>query len=459
MAIVLAVGLALSSFFVVRLTRANLVSQVDEQLRGAMAGAERFRPGGPDGPPPHAGFSGQQLALVVYSPDGDVLFSAPSGFSDNPDPLPAVDVQTASSKTPGDVFTAPAQSGSLDYRAVALPGPDGTISVVAAPLRGVDETISSLVRNIAIIGTAVLLALLAVGWWLLRRGLRPLEDMAETAASISGGDLSQRVPETADRSEVGRLGSAFNTMLGRLEHAFDEQSAALAAKERSEAQLRQFVADASHELRTPLTTLRGYAELYRTGALDEPGELERAMSRIGSESERMAALVEDLLLLARIDQGRPLERETVELSALAADAVADASALEQERPITAVIEPGVCVTGDEDRLRQVVVNLLANVRTHTPPSSPVEVRLTRENGSGRLDVVDHGPGVDPERAGRIFDRFYRADPARSRDGGGSGLGLAIARAIVEAHGGTIAHDRTPGGGATFSVVLPCDGEG
>lgn len=453
MALVLAVGLAVSSFFVVRLTRANLVSQVDDQVRAAAGGAEGFRPDQPQFGPGDA--SGRQIALIVFDPTGSVLFSSPSGFADHPDPLPDVKaIEEAASQSDG-IFTAPAVSGSLDYRVLLLPDPDGSTRVVAAPLGGVDETISSLVRNIAAIGAAVLVALLAVGWWLLRRGLRPLEDMAETATSITAGDLSQRVDETGDRSEVGRLGTAFNTMLGRIEHAFDEQSAALEAKERSESQLRQFVADASHELRTPLTTLRGYADLYRTGALADPEELDRAMSRIGSESERMGSLVGDMLLLARLDQGRPLHMDPVELSVLAADAVADASALERGRPITTEIEPDVLITGDEDRLRQVVGNLMANVHTHTLPSVPVEVRLARENGSGRLEVVDHGPGIDPERAGRIFDRFYRADPARTREGGGSGLGLAIARAIVEAHGGTIEHDPTPGGGATFRVVLPC----
>jgi two-component system OmpR family sensor kinase len=243
-------------------------------------------------------------------------------------------------------------------------------------------------------------------------------------------------------------------MLDRIQAAFADQQSALEAKARSEDRLRRFVADASHELRTPLTALRGYADLYRAGGLADDAAMEQAMRRIGTESKRMSALVEDLLLLARLDQGRPIRSDRVDISTLASDAVADARSIEPDRPIAADLRDGLLVTGDEDRLRQVVGNLFANVRVHTPASTPVEVRLGSENGHAVLDVIDHGPGIAPEHAERVFDRFYRADPGRSRDRGGSGLGLAIAASVLEAHGGTVAHRATPGGGATFTVTLP-----
>jgi two-component system OmpR family sensor kinase len=278
--------------------------------------------------------------------------------------------------------------------------------------------------------------------------------MATTADTIATGDLSHRADLPRDGSEVGRLGTAFNRMLDQIEGAFGQQRAALDAKDRSERRLRQFVADASHELRTPLTAVRGYAELYRAGGLSEREALDRAMSRIETESRRMAVLVDDLLLLARLDQGRPLRRDPVDLSELVRDAVADARMVEPERPLQATVADGVLLPGDEDRLRQVVGNLFANVRVHTPPDTPVEVTLGVGAEGATVRVADHGPGIPEEHADRVFDRFFRADPGRSRDRGGSGLGLAIAASVVEAHGGSVHHEPTPGGGATFVVTLP-----
>ena len=259
---------------------------------------------------------------------------------------------------------------------------------------------------------------------------------------------------THDKTEVGRLGTAFDAMLDRIETSFGEQQTALDAKAASEERLRRFVADASHELRTPLTAVRGYSDLYRAGGLSDPDELATAMARIGTESRRMGALVDDLLLLARLDQGRPIRQDPVDLSRIATDAVADARALEPRRPIVAGIDPGVVVAGDEDRLRQVVGNLLANVRVHTAAESPVEVVTRADDGEAELRVVDHGLGIDAEAGSSVFDRFYRADPGRSRDNGGTGLGLSIAAAVTEAHHGRIWHEATPGGGATFVVRLP-----
>jgi two-component system OmpR family sensor kinase len=321
-------------------------------------------------------------------------------------------------------------------------------------MRGLDGTIAALVRTLALVGLLVLALVFIVGGLLIRRDLRPLERMTATAERISSGDLSQRVGVPDDGSEVGRLGHAFDGMLDQIERAFASQQQALRAKEASEQMLRQFVADASHELRTPLTTVRGYADLHRAGGLEQPAELDQAMDRIGSESRRMSSLVEDLLLLARLDQGRPLRTDPVAFSALVDEAVRDIRAVEPGRPISADLAPDLTVTGDEDRLRQLVGNVLANVRVHTPPDSPVEVSLAARDGTCELRVADHGPGIDPDHVGHVFDRFYRADSGRSRDRGGSGLGLAIAASIAAAHGGSISHAPTPGGGATFSVVLP-----
>jgi two-component system OmpR family sensor kinase len=295
---------------------------------------------------------------------------------------------------------------------------------------------------------------MVIGWLLIRRSLRPLERMTATAEQISAGDLSQRVGMPDDGSEVGKLGHAFDAMLDQIESAFASQQQALSAKEASEGMLRQFVADASHELRTPLTTVRGYADLHRAGGLEQPAELERAMDRIGSESKRMSVLVEDLLLLARLDQGRPLRQDRVSLSALVSDGVGDLRAVEPGRPVTVSVVADVTVIGDEDRLRQLVGNLLANVRVHTPPDSAVEVALTSADESAVLKVADHGPGIDPAHVEHVFDRFYRADAGRTRDRGGSGLGLAIAASIAVAHGGALEHSPTPGGGATFTLTLP-----
>ena len=315
---------------------------------------------------------------------------------------------------------------------------------------------AALIRTLLLTGSIALVGLLIVAWFVVRHDLLPLERIARTAQSIAGGDLSHRAGVPHDGTEVGRLGTAFDAMLDQIETSFGEQQAALDAKAASEERLRRFVADASHELRTPLTAVRGYADLYRAGGLTDPDELATAMTRIGTESRRMGALVDDLLLLARLDQGRPVRHDPVDLSRIADDAVADAHALQPARTITASIEPGVIVAGDEDRLRQVIGNLLANVRVHTPPGTPIEVSARMDGDVAELRVVDHGPGIDESVGSTVFDRFYRVDPGRSRDNGGTGLGLSIAAALVQAHEGRIWHEATSGGGATFVVRLPVE---
>jgi len=286
-----------------------------------------------------------------------------------------------------------------------------------------------------------------LAFWLVRVGLRPLEGMGETAGSIAAGDLSRRVEPADARTEIGRLGLALNAMLAQIEAAFDERRA-------SESRLRRFVADASHELRTPLTSIRGYAELFRRGAGSRPEDLAKTMRAIEAEASRMGILVDDLLLLARLDQGRPLEREPVNLSRVASEAVESARAIEPDRPGDLEFDGPAMVAGDRGRLRQVLDKLLDNARVHTPAGTGVKLSLGTEADCVLLSVADQGPGLQPDVAARVFERFYRGDPARSRRTGGAGLGLSIVSAIVEAHGGSVACRPNDGTGATFEVRLP-----
>jgi two-component system, OmpR family, sensor kinase len=343
-------------------------------------------------------------------------------------------------------------SAGPSYRGIALAATmtegavPGTV-VIAIPLTDVNGTLHRLLLVELGVAAAVLVAVGAASWWLIRLGLRPLDRMAATAGAIAGGDLSRRVQPEDDRTEVGRLGRALNTMLGQIEASFRQQRA-------SEERLRRFIGDASHELRTPITSIRGYAELFRRGAAERPEDLDLAMRRIEDEGARMGVLVDDLLLLARLDQGRPLERRPVDLRTLVTDAVHDARAADPGRHVEFEADGEARVLGDEMRLRQVVANVLENARTHTPPATPVSVRLRRADGSATIEVADRGPGLSSEDAERVFERFYRGDLSRSRARGGAGLGLSIAAAIVEAHGGRIRVWSIPGEGATFVVSLP-----
>jgi two-component system OmpR family sensor kinase len=359
-------------------------------------------------------------------------------------------------------YTAPAESGDGSYRVLATPLPDGGVFSVALPLDDNRATLRKLLGIEAGMGAGVLVALAALGWWVVRLGLRPLDQIGATAAAIAAGDLSRRVERAEERTEVGRLGLALNRMLGQIESAFEERRA-------TENRLRRFVADASHELRTPLTSIRGYAELFRRGASDRPEDLATAMRRIEEESARMGVLVEDLLLLARLDQAS-VDRTSdsdrdpafghapVDLARLAADAVADARAVSPDRPIEFSDGAPVMVLGDELRLRQVAGNLLSNAQVHTPAGTAVRVKVAAAGDRARLEVSDDGPGLSPELAEKVFERFYRVDKARSRSTGGAGLGLSIVAAIVEAHGGSARLDPATGSGngtgATFVVDLP-----
>jgi two-component system OmpR family sensor kinase len=305
-----------------------------------------------------------------------------------------------------------------------------------------------MLRTLLLAGAGIALIGATATWWIVDRGLKPVDEMVDTATAIAAGDLSKRVPEAPPASELGQLSLALNDMLGQIEDAFDHESE---ANER----LKTFVADASHELRTPIAAIQGYAELYQRGALADQDQLDNAMRRVASDAARMKRLVADLLLLARLDEGAAVEQyQPVNLMHLVNDAVTDSSAIENERPIAIEGNEALRVMGDEQQLSQVLANLLANARMHTPAGTPVTVRITSADSSAVIDVIDSGPGLPDGTADKIFDRFYRADPSRARKSGGSGLGLAIVAAIVDEHGGTVEAANEPGAGARFTVRLP-----
>jgi two-component system OmpR family sensor kinase len=289
--------------------------------------------------------------------------------------------------------------------------------------------------------------LAAAAWGLVRVGLRPLEKISDTADAIAAGDLSRRVEVTEPHTEVGRLGLAFNAMLGRLEEAFR-------AREASESRLRRFLADVSHELRTPLASIRGYSELFRIGAARKPEDADRAMTRIEEEAARMGVLVEDLLTLARLDEVHDRPAEAVDVSQLAEDAAADARALDPARTISVAAGDESIVLGDANQLRQVLANLLGNAVVHTPAGAPISVAVRRDDGHVELEVRDHGPGLPTDEPNELFERFWRDANGKRR---GAGLGLAIVAGIVEAHGGSVRAANADGGGATFVVRLPLAG--
>jgi two-component system OmpR family sensor kinase len=394
----------------------------------------------------------QQLAqstpgvyVGLLNADGPTMWRAFPKPGEDPTPRPTLPDDVVA--TQSSMITLGAVSGSTHYRARIEPLTGGYALVVAAPLSDVADTLHRLLLIEILVSLAVVALIVGVGLWLVRVGLRPLKRMEETAEAIAAGDLSRRVPDVDPRTEVGRLGVSLNAMLGQIEHAFAERTA-------SEQRLRRFVGDASHELRTPLSSVQAYAELFDRGARDRPEDLERAMAGIEREARRMGVLVDDLLLLARLDQGRPLEQKPVDVAALAAEAVEVARTIEPERPLVLDAPEPVEVVGDPERLRQAIDNLLANVRAHTPPRTRATVRVAADSATATVSVGDEGPGLSEEQAKHVFERFYRGDPSRAREGGGSGLGLAIVLAIVEAHGGSVRAEPAPGSGARFTIALP-----
>ena len=331
---------------------------------------------------------------------------------------------------------------------------NGDVLVQAQTLVDQTSTLHTLFLIELAVTAGALVFALAAGWWLVRLGLRPLADVEATADSIAAGNLDQRVPGAEQSTEVGRLARALNVMLERIQAAFSARIASEARLKESDQHLRQFVADASHELRTPIAAVSAYAELFERGAAVHSDDLPRVMAGIRMETARMDRLVNDLLILARLDEGVPMEKAPVELVSLASEAVHTATAVGPAWPVQFWAAQPVEVVGDKDRLRQVIDNLLANVRAHTPEGTTATVRVDQDGDQARLEVRDSGPGMPAEDARRIFERFYRADPARARTSGGSGLGLSIVSAIVAAHGGTVAAASSPGHGMTVTVRIP-----
>ncbi|MFD1536815.1 sensor histidine kinase [Nonomuraea guangzhouensis] len=389
--------------------------------------------------------------IVLVQPPGGTLTPVFGDRDVDARPRPVL------SQSPGPgLYTTRAVSGDGEWRVLQASAPAGEY-VIAADL----EEVRDITRRLGLIeilgGGGILLILAVVGVAMVRRSMRPLTEIESTAEAIAGGELGRRVPTGDPRTEVGRLALSLNGMLAQIEAAFTARSASEAAARRSEDRMRQFVGDASHELRTPLTSIRGFAEYARQNPKADAAEL---MQRVEKAAGRMSLLVDDLLLLARVDQQRPLRMRPVDMLALAADAVHEARILAPDRVISLDVVGGAAliVSGDEVRLRQVVTNLMTNALTHTEPATPVTIRVGAGEDTAFLEVADKGPGLTPEQVERVFERFYRADSARSRqrsgDDRGSGLGLAIVQALVKAHGGTVLLDSAPGQGSTFRVELP-----
>jgi two-component system, OmpR family, sensor kinase len=446
--------------------RDYLVDRVDSQLRLATAIALQDEPA-----------LSEQEPTGRFLPPSDFLVAAQTGNlvrasyyrpSYDLDDLPDLAAAIASGKgRPGVAFTVSSIDHRRHWRVMVSPMGERWMLAVGEDLSGVDSAVTQLIFINLIVGLSVLVILAAVGVALVRVSLRPLVAMERTAVAIAGGDLTQRVPELDPRTEMGQLSAALNTMLTQIEAAFHAREASEARALSSEERMRQFVADASHELRTPLTTIRGFAELYRQGAAPDPAEVLR---RIEDEAARMGLLVEDLLLLARLDRERPLRLAAVALPDLIRDAAAAAHAVAPDREITMDIAPDadlLTVQGDDERLRQVVGNLMTNALIHTPTEAEITVRLRADGpGFAVIEVSDRGPGLSPEHAERVFERFYRVDKARARRAAspasaprptqhsGAGLGLAIVAALVAAHRGSVEVETAPGEGSTFRVRLP-----
>ena len=446
--VLVACGLVTSGVAVTSILRHSLISRIDSNLLEASrswAQAPRRQSAPPyEGPDP--GRPPSKFYVRGIGSDG-TAFTAINDRNAEPALPPDNDVGL-------NPVTLPSVNGSdILWRAVSVRGPHG-LTTVAVDLSDVQHTVRSLVWLQFGIGVAVLVVVGIVSFAVVQRSLRPLSEVEQTAAAIASGQLDRRVPERDPRTEVGRLSLALNGMLTQIQQAVASSESSAETARGSEDRMRRFITDASHELRTPLTTIRGFAELYRQGAARDVAML---LSRIESEASRMGLLVDDLLLLARLDVQRPLEHDRLDLLALASDAVHDAQAIDPQRTITMEIldGPGTPeVVGDEPRIRQVLSNLVVNALQHTPTSADVIVRVGTDGDDAVVEVADKGPGMSQEDASRVFERFYRTDSSRARASGGTGLGLSIVDSLVHAHGGLVTVTTAPGEGCCFRVTLP-----
>jgi two-component system, OmpR family, sensor kinase len=487
-----ALALAIISFTSTVVFQGYLLRQADINLTTALNnayGSLAAMNNGQYGPGTHQTIA-PGYVVEALNPDGSLITFGNGGRTPNPPALPTNPSWLAAHANRH--FTVPSSNGITNWRVLfeEVPGikvedpQTGAVTtetvtlVVSQQIGDIDRPIRYLAGLDVVVSLIIMLGLGVVTVAVVRTNLRPLDDIEETAHDIAAGHLDRRVPDRDPRTEVGRLGQSINTMLTQIETAFRAQQQSEEAAVQSEDRMRRFIADASHELRTPLTAIRGFAEYYRQRGGAEgnggslPGEdLDRIMQRVEAEASRMGVLVEDLLLLARLDQQRPIEHRPVDLLVLAADSVQDTRMIAPGRPVKLDVEPGKAfiVDGDEARLRQVIGNLMTNALTHTPDGTEIDVRLRSGSLPGPppypgapaasipaavVDIADHGPGLTPEQAQRVFERFYRADQARNRKSGGSGLGLAIVSALVAAHGGTATVESAPGEGATFRITLP-----
>jgi two-component system OmpR family sensor kinase len=459
-----AVGLGAAAIVTYEEQRSFLLTRVDQQVGNSRhlvsVTLGLVHPGPPDGRRTRPGATSGQAPTTLQASGtygllldatGKVIKSLPFTYGEavpSPPALPAKLPISQFSSTRFRVFTVNSKSGSgLRYRAAAFSVSGGRVLVIAVPLREADQTLQRLILVEALVGAAVILGLIALGWVVIRLGLRPLERMGWVASEIAHGDLTRRVSPDNQRTEVGRLGSSLNQMLVQIEQAFADRG-------ESEDRLRRFLSDASHELRTPLASIRGYAEVFRLGAATEPEELERAMARIEAEATRMGVLVENLLLLARLDELPELRLVPVDLRELVEHAAQDTRAVAPQREVRLTANGPVGVLADPEQLRQVLANLTRNAVIHTPANTAIEISIRREGDRAVLEVRDHGPGLPADAGDRVFDRFWRTEGGRSRGRGGSGLGLAIVKAIVQAHHGEVHAANAPGGGAVFRVTLP-----
>ena len=437
-----------------------LYQRVDQSLDSAHQPLEQGLSGdghGGHGGSPDAARFAPGTFVEVRSGDDSISFVTPARFRGGQQYTPSLaDHITLPAYDPnnpgGDAhtyFTVDAtEAGGPEFRVRASTLPDGEQLLIAVPLDDTNATLQRLLGIEAAVTVGALIAAALLGWWLVRVGLHPLAEVEATADAIADGDLDRRVPGDDAKTEVGHLALAFNTMLGRIQDAF-------AARDATEARLRRFVADASHELRTPVAAVSAYAELFERGANVRPDDLGRVMTGIRAETERMGDLVEDLLLLARLDEGRPLEQEPVELVKVAAQAIDASKAVGPGWQMQLDAAHPVEVMGDATRLRQVIDNLLGNVRSHTPAGTATTVRLYEDGHDAVIEVADSGPGLTAEESARVFERFYRVEASRSREHGGAGLGLAIVAAIVSAHGGRVSvRSSLEHPGAVFEVRLP-----
>ncbi|HZK74961.1 MAG TPA: HAMP domain-containing sensor histidine kinase [Clostridia bacterium] len=457
------VGLLISNIATYLSLQTYLTSRIDDQLKSVagsaaarqlLVGVLTEQTGGRGGglavqfPPGTVVEEINPTTGIVVTGKAFLLGPAPA-LNLIPQPVLPHSLPNAGNDTGASPFTVPGTNGVSQFRIIDYPEGQlqGDFVVMAIPLTELHSTLNQLLLLEASISLAVVIATAVLALLIIRIGLRPLQRMGSVASDIAAGDLTRRVEPATPRTEIGRLGLALNGMLSQIEAAFAERTA-------SNDRLRRVIADASHELRTPLTSIRGYAEMLRRGAAESPRDSETARRRIEEESIRMTGLVDDLLVLARLDQGRPLDKAAVDLRAIANDAVADARVVAPQRQITLSANGPVVVTGDDTRLRQVIGNLMRNAIVHTPQQTPIEVVVSTYDSTGRMTVADHGPGLAADDVERIFEPFYRADPSRSRDRGGAGLGLSIVSAVVTAHGGHVKVHETEGGGATFEVELP-----